>query len=92
MVAHFTIRTYGVNQEFRFGEGIWLHRKSRQIGFFFGKDLFYIIRAEHVLSYHLIFSTMPDTRKSLRVAEAQTCKPLSVLLLLCVQQVLPHNV
>ena len=39
MVAHFTMRTYGVNQEFRFAEGIWLHRKSRQIRFFFGKDL-----------------------------------------------------
>ena len=31
MVAHFTMRTYGVNQEFRFAEGIWLHRKSLQI-------------------------------------------------------------
>ena len=28
MVAHFTMRTYG---PFRFVEGIWLHRKSRQI-------------------------------------------------------------
>ena len=40
MVAHFTMRTYGVNQEFRFDEGIWLHRKSGQIRFFFGKYLF----------------------------------------------------
>ena len=31
MVAHFTIRTYGVNQAFQFVDGIWLHRKSRQI-------------------------------------------------------------
>ena len=37
MVAHFTTRTYGVNQKFRFDEGIWLHRKSGQIRFFFGK-------------------------------------------------------
>ena len=29
MVAHFTMRTYGVNQAFRFDEDIWLHRKSR---------------------------------------------------------------
>ena len=35
MVAHFTLRTYGVNQEFRFDEGNWLHRKSGQIRFFF---------------------------------------------------------
>ena len=35
MVAHFTMRIYGVNQEFRFDEGIWLHRKSGQIRFFF---------------------------------------------------------
>ena len=30
-VAHFTMRTYGVNQAIRLVEGIWLHRKSRQI-------------------------------------------------------------
>ena len=34
MVAHFTMRTYGVNLEFRFDEGIWLHRKSGQIPIF----------------------------------------------------------
>ena len=31
MIAHFTMRMYGVNQEFRFVEDIWLHRKSCQI-------------------------------------------------------------
>ena len=31
MVAHLTMRTHGVNQAFRFVDGIWLHRKSRQI-------------------------------------------------------------
>ena len=31
MVAHFTMRTYELNQAFRFVEGIWIHRKSRQI-------------------------------------------------------------
>ena len=58
MVDHFTVRTYVVNQAFRFVEGIWLHQKGRQIGFFFGKDPFYIIRAKHVLCYHLICITM----------------------------------
>ena len=29
--------TYGVNQAFRFVEGIYLHQKSPQIRFFFGK-------------------------------------------------------
>ena len=53
MVTHFTMRTYGVNQAFQFVKGIWLHRKSRQIRFFSEKDLFYIIRAHHALSYHL---------------------------------------
>ena len=33
----FTMRTYGVNQEFQFDEGIWLHRMSGQIRFFFRK-------------------------------------------------------
>ena len=41
MVAHFTLRTYGVNQEFRFAEGIWLHRKSRRIPFYFRKKTFF---------------------------------------------------
>ena len=40
MVAHFTMRTHGVNQEIRFAEGIWLRRKSGHIRFFFGKYLF----------------------------------------------------
>ena len=31
MVAHFTMRTFGVNQAFRFFKGIWLHGKTRQI-------------------------------------------------------------
>ena len=54
MVAHFTMHTQGVNQAFRFVESIWLRRKSRQIRFFFlGNDLFYFIRAQHVMSYHL---------------------------------------
>ena len=34
MVAQNTVRTYGVNQVFRFVKGIWLHRQSRQIRFF----------------------------------------------------------
>ena len=37
MVADFTRRTYGVNQAFRYVEGIWLHRKSRQIKKLFRK-------------------------------------------------------
>ena len=30
MVANFTICTYGVNQDFRFVEGIWLHRNPKK--------------------------------------------------------------
>ena len=37
MVAHFTMRTHGVNQSFRFVEGFWLHRKSRTKSDFFRK-------------------------------------------------------
>ena len=54
MIAHFTMRTYGVHQVFRLVEGIWLHRKDHQIRISFGKGQFYIIPAQHVLSYHLI--------------------------------------
>ena len=41
MVAHFTIRTYGVNQEFRYVESVCLHRKSRQIRFIFRRKPFF---------------------------------------------------
>ena len=54
MAAHFTMRIHGVNQAFRFVEGIWLHRKSHQIRFFSEKDLFDIIRAQREMSNHLI--------------------------------------
>ena len=37
MVAHFPMRTYGVNQAFRCVEGIWLNQKSRQARHFFRK-------------------------------------------------------
>ena len=55
MVDHFPMRTYRVNQEFRFIEGIWLHRQSCQIRFFLPRKIpFYNILAQHVLSYKLI--------------------------------------
>ena len=54
MVAHFTMRTHGVNQAFRFVEDIWLHRKSHQIRFFSEKDLVNIIRAQREMSNHQI--------------------------------------
>ena len=55
MIAHLTMRTHGVNQAFRFVEGIWLHRKSLQILLIFSeKDLVYIIRAQREMSNHPI--------------------------------------
>jgi len=48
MVAHFTMRRYGGKQGFRFVEGIWLNRKSRQIRVFFWKrPIFY-----HTCAYY----------------------------------------
>ena len=35
MVVHFTMRTYGVNQAFRFVEDNWSYQQSRQTRFFF---------------------------------------------------------
>ena len=43
MVAHFTMRAYGVNQVFRFVKSSWLHRMSP---IFFRKRPFYLICAE----------------------------------------------
>mgnify|MGYP001336334235 CR=1 FL=1 len=39
-MVHLTMLTYGVNQEFRFFEGIWLHRKIRQFQLFFSEKIF----------------------------------------------------
>ena len=56
MVAHFSMRTYGVYQAFQLLKafGYIVVRSSSE------KDLFFIIRAQHVLSYHLI--TVPCCR------------------------------
>ena len=54
MVAHFTMRTYGVYRSFRFVEGIWLRKESPIPRKFSRKELYYIIRAQHVMSYNLI--------------------------------------
>ena len=49
------MRTHGVNQAFRFFECICLHRRNRQIRFFFGKGRVYIIRPQREMSNHLIY-------------------------------------
>ena len=55
LVAQITMRTNGLKQGFRFVKGIWLHRKSSQIHFFFSrKRLFYIICAHSEMSNNLI--------------------------------------
>ena len=55
MVAHFTMRTYGVNQVFRFVEGIEddIERDVKSY-FFFEITYFIFIRAQHILSHHLV--------------------------------------
>ena len=52
MVAHLTMRTYGVNQEFLFVERIWLHQKSRQIRFFFSRKIPFLHHACATCSEH----------------------------------------
>ena len=42
MVAQNTVRIYGVNQVFRFVEGVWFHQKNLQIQFFFSEKTFFI--------------------------------------------------
>ena len=41
------MRSLGVNQAFRFDEGILLHRRT-------GDILFFFMRAQHDLSFHLL--------------------------------------
>ena len=54
MDAHFTKITHVLNQVFRFFEDIWLHRKSHQIRFFFGKRPCLHQRAQREMSNHLL--------------------------------------
>ena len=54
MVAHFTMRTHGENQAFRYLEGILLQRKCHQIGIFVEKDPVYIKRVQREISNHQI--------------------------------------
>ena len=69
MVAHFIMRTYGLNQTFRFVEGILVHRKSLQIRFFFSDiQLHHAVRImllATILYYHCTrwpcFPRLPDT-------------------------------
>ena len=60
MVAQNMLRTYGVNQEFRFVEGIWLHRHRGKIRFLFqkktklfifilGENLFYLVLTKKII-------------------------------------------
>ena len=62
MVAQSTVRTYEVNHEFRCVEGILLLRQRGQIRFLFSrkKNLFFFMRAQHVLSYHIIYVPMTE--------------------------------
>ena len=66
MVAHFTMRTYGVKQEFRFVEGIWLHRKkiSQKI------PIFHHTCANCFELPSYISTTVPDTD---RWCQGRTC-------------------
>ena len=55
MVAHNTVRTYGVNQVFRFVKGIRLLRQSRQFQKKTRETTYFTsLRAQHVLSLHLL--------------------------------------
>ena len=54
MVAENSVRTYGVNNLFRFVKGIWLHRQTRYIRFFFSRN-------SHVLLHTCAtFSELPS--------------------------------
>ena len=58
MVARFTMRTYGVNQSLQLVEGNWLHRKSSQNRGKNRKRPILIVRAQHVLGFHLVYSVL----------------------------------
>ena len=67
MVGHFTMRTYGVNQEYRLVEGIWLHQKGSQIRVFSGNYRFLIHTCATRSDLPCYISTMPLQLIYLRV-------------------------
>ena len=70
MVAHSTMRTYGVNQEFRFDEGIWLHRKSGQIRFFFQKILVFTSCVRNVFWATILYKN-DDRHRGSRLSKVE---------------------
>ena len=82
MVSQNTVHTYGVNQAFRFVEGISLHRKSRQIQFFSEKIYFtsYVrnmIWAAILYKYHKVTILESFKSKVTRCVVAKKCCPFS---------------
>ena len=61
MVVQNTVRTHRVNQVFRFVEGIWLHRKSREIQFFLRKRLILLHTCTTCSELPSYISTMDQT-------------------------------
>ena len=57
IVVHLTLRSYGVNQTIRFVEGIWLHRKSRQIRLFFSEQGYFTSYVRNILWIKLPYFT-----------------------------------
>ena len=60
MVTHFIMCTYEAKHGFRFVEGIWLNRKSRQIRFSFS-EMTYFTSSVRNLFYVTIISTVVPT-------------------------------
>ena len=61
------VRTYGVNQIFRFFEGNWLHRKSRQIRHYFSR------KRPFLRCLCAACSDLPSYISTMNYTWAQTC-------------------
>ena len=64
MVTQNSLRTYGVNQGVPVVKGITSKKASNPIFFSFVKDLFYFIRAQHVLNYSQ-YSSIYNEKKNI---------------------------
>ena len=78
MVAQNTMRVYGVNQVFRFVEGIWLHRKIRKsISFLKSPILLHICATCSELPVYTSTMTIPRLECGLSLINGTIFKTLS---------------
>ena len=94
MVAQNTVRTYGVNQVFRFVEGIWLHRNRKSLQIRFRKRSILLPTCATCFELPSYTSTMMDTESCVcqtdnEIQEGTKITSISVFLFIMWTEIFP---